>query len=252
MTEILSKEKEFLKLNEQLNRMAASTVMENHTSQTRAALANPMAATSTDNRFLTFQKAKGQSTLLKKRGAGDGISGVVEITTTTTRATLKERLNMTTGRGDTYRHANKHPESLTSPRQSIAAPTPTPSVTMGHSSKLNTGTVTRKPPPKGNETYRSQTQTQGRSSICRVPPTNTSTFTVKYRNPKFVESPSLEVMVKDECSTIRSQKSSMESTHLESVASISNEDVNTTGRRSQMSYQTTGPRKNVSTDGLIK
>uniref|UniRef100_A0A1I8PXI7 Testis-expressed sequence 9 protein n=1 Tax=Stomoxys calcitrans TaxID=35570 RepID=A0A1I8PXI7_STOCA len=271
MTELLSKEKEFLKLNEQLN-MMASSALEQHASQAISVAASDVAGTmsfssgrtSTDTRFLTYQKSKGQSTLLRKNGAGDGALDVVDLFNQATAPIAKERLNLTLP----YRQGNNPYSSRfsTSPRITVTAPTPTPPPTTGqpaNSGKITptvapspiskTSTITRhRPPNKGNETYRAPNQSRFNGS--RIPPTNTSTFTVKYRNAKFVKSPSLELLHKEECSTLRSQQSCTDSnSHLESSASsVINEDVQSTGRRSQASILTIGSKKNVSTDGLIK
>lgn len=268
MTELLSKEKEFLKLNEQLD-LLASSAMEGqadkaapHLSDVGRPNSGNSMQTKTDSRFLTFQKSKGQSTLLRSRGAGDGPSDMVDIVSRTTTTTVKERLNLTMGR-ETYRQGNRPSNNYsTSPRITVTGPTPTPPPTtsMGHytNTKPNqNSTLTRNrnaqnQQAKGNETYRMNTQ--NRFSNGRGPPTNTSTFTVKYRNPKYVQSPSLETLAREECSTMRSQKSNMDSAHMDSsAASIGHEtDLMSTGRRSQASNLTIGSKKNVSTDGLIK
>lgn len=104
MTELLSKEKQFLKLNEQLNRMATNAM--EHQQESTSTKSSCGGNTKTDSRFFTYQKTKGQSTLLKKRGAGDGLSEVVDIFNTM--ATKKEqRVNNVTGNkgGDTLRSA---------------------------------------------------------------------------------------------------------------------------------------------------
>ncbi|XP_073845802.1 uncharacterized protein [Musca autumnalis] len=270
MAELLSKEKEFIKLNEQLNYMASNAMehqvnnVTSHSNRTNSANGNP-------SRFQTYQKAKGQSTFLRKRGSGDGPA--TEVFDTNTRQLFqnpKERLSMTVGRGDTYRQGNRQVnEPLQSPRITVTGPTPTPPPTTTapsfgqHSSVIKSfQTHARKYPPshgtsttaRGNETFRAPNQNRFNGNR-PSPPTNTSTFTIKYRNPKFVKSPSLEVLLKDECSAIRSQTtSSMDSPSVNgSVASVAAEDLPTSnGRHSQASNITIGSKKNVSTDGLIK
>lgn len=93
-----------------------------------------------------------------------------------------------------------------------------------------------------------RSQTYNRVSTSRAP-SNTATFTVKYRNPKFVESPSLEVLLKNECSAMKCEKVSMLNASLSSMA---NDDANSTGRRSQASTHNVVSKKNISADGLIK
>ncbi|XP_075168365.1 uncharacterized protein LOC142240554 [Haematobia irritans] len=260
MTELLSKEKEFLKLNEQLNAMAASSAMEQHSEKIPLTTTH-VNQTKTDARFLTFQKTKGPSTLLKKKAVGDGhMKDVVDLFNQAATPNVKERLNMTLP----HRQGNsRYPNGFsTSPRIKVTAPTPTPppsfEVHQGNSQgkpnqSIATPSQSRNRSIKGNETYRAANQSRFNGN--RYPVTNTSTFTVKYKNSKFVESPSLELLVKDECSTMRSQKSSMDSSsHIDGSAatSVANEDIISTGRRSQASNLTIGSKKNVSTEGVIK
>ncbi|XP_061386195.1 uncharacterized protein LOC133321115 [Musca vetustissima] len=261
MAELLSKEKEFLKLNEQLNFMA-SNAMEHQTNATGQRINSEK---SNHSRFHTYQKAKGQSTFLRKRGSGDGPTSDVGNNQQISQNPMG-RFSMTMGR-DTYRQGNRQTgnEPNQSPRITVTAPTPTPpptviSSTMAHNSSVirtYAANMRKNPPPtsnistaaRGNETFRAPNQNR----FSRAPPTNTSTFTIKYRNPKFVKSPSLEVLLKDECSAIRNQTSSEDSPHLNgSVSSIAPEDSISNGRHSQASNMTIGSKKNVSTDGLIK
>lgn len=104
MAELLTKEKQFLKLNEQLDKMAITS--------------GELDKSKTEKRFLTFQKSKGPSTLLRKQGAGDGFMDIQDVTNTLT--TIKEQrpttLNLnkaTGGGGETYRTNNKHYGNLT-------------------------------------------------------------------------------------------------------------------------------------------
>ncbi|KAI8127390.1 hypothetical protein FF38_06067 [Lucilia cuprina] len=210
MAELLSKEKQFLKLNEQLNKMAITTT-------TNGGVAGPEGA-KPEGRFLTFQKSKGPSTLLKKQGAGDGITDIVDLSN-----------NITAG-GETYRSSKRH-NNETSPTEDSGT---TPQY--------------RLKSYRCNETSRSQTY--NRASQSRVlPPNGNSTFTVKYRNPKFLESPSLEVLVKEESSTLRCQK---DASRIGSLNSVAIEDGISTGRRSQTSNHTVASKKNISSEGLIK
>ncbi|XP_061392619.1 uncharacterized protein LOC133328093 [Musca vetustissima] len=242
MAELLSKEKEFLKLNEQLNFMA-SNAMEQQPNTTEQRINSEK---SNHSRFHTYQKAKGQSTFLRKRGSGDGPTSDVGNNQQISQNPMG-RFSMTMGR-DTYRQGNRQTgnEPNQSPRITVTAPTPTPpptviASTMAHNSsaiRTYAANMRKNPPPtsnistagRGNETFRAPNQNR----FSRAPPTNTSTFTIKYRNPKFVKSPSLEVLLKDECSAIRNQTSSEDSPYLNA------------------SNMTIGSKKNVSTDGLIK
>lgn len=101
MAELLTKEKQFLKLNEQLDRIATTSA----TNQEINGQKTP------DGRFLTYQKTKGPSTLLRKQGAGDGITDCMDVTNTVTN--IKEtRLNTITlnkagAGGETYRMSNR-------------------------------------------------------------------------------------------------------------------------------------------------
>lgn len=262
MAELLSKEKEFLKLNEQLNYMA-SNAMEHQANTMNTNRLN--SGNANHSRFNTYQKAKGQSTFLRKRGSGDGPSPeMMEGSNRQFIQNPKERFHMTMGR-DTYRQGNRQanePDNQ-SPRITLTAPTPTPppaipssslaqhsSVIKSHNRKYPPPTATSNTTARGNETFRASNQ--NRFANGRAPPTNTSTFTIKYRNPKFVKSPSLEVLLKDECSAIRSQ-TLMESAQMNgSVSSVAPEDLQSNGRQSQASNVTIGSKKNVSTDGLIK
>ena len=100
----------------------------------------------------------------------------------------------------------------------------------------------------------SQSQTQSRISSRSVVPANNSTFTIKYRNAKFVESPSLEILVKDESSALRCQKD-LDSFRIGSVKSLPVDDCQSiaSSRRSQTgSNATVNSRKNLSSEGLIK
>uniref|UniRef100_A0A1I8MWS5 Testis-expressed sequence 9 protein n=1 Tax=Musca domestica TaxID=7370 RepID=A0A1I8MWS5_MUSDO len=217
------------------------------------------------SRFNTYQKSKGQSTFLRKRGSGDGPSPeMMEGCNRQFMQNPKERFHMTMGR-DTYRQGNRQanePDNQ-SPRITTTAPTPTPppaipSSSLAQHSSVIKSHIRKYPPPaatsnttaRGNETFRASNQ--NRFANGRAPQTNTSTFTIKYRNPKFVKSPSLEVLLKDECSAIRSQ-TLMESAQMNgSVSSVAPEDLQSNGRQSQASNATIGSKKNVSTDGLIK
>lgn len=76
MTEILTKEKQFHKLNEELDRIAKT-----------AAPSQGEAAPKADNRFHTFQRLKGTTTQLRKQGGGDGIVENIDATNVRTNAT---------------------------------------------------------------------------------------------------------------------------------------------------------------------
>ena len=82
MSELLSKEKQFLKINEQLDKMALTA--SNKDRNTNNTTSTVVKSIKPDGRYLTYQKNKGQSTLLRKQGAGgDGFVEVVENTKTT-------------------------------------------------------------------------------------------------------------------------------------------------------------------------
>lgn len=57
MAELLTKEKQFIKLNQELDRLTGTT-------------GNEKGALKSDNRFQTFQKSRGPSTILRKQLPG--------------------------------------------------------------------------------------------------------------------------------------------------------------------------------------
>lgn len=259
MTELLSREKEFIKLNEQLDKLAIVPVSLDPQQQHQSAAA---ATGKGETKYLTYTKVKGPNTTLKKRGAGDGDDVLVPSYKSTNGST-----SVRTARGGSggNKHA-PHTTGTSSTVGSVIAPSTveeslTTSNMLGENIRketLSTCTTAtnatssavgasqqRKYPTKSPPDVPSRTF--NRSSNQRMPPTSTATFTVKYRNPKFVESPSLEVLVKDESATIRSKPTlgdvSHQPTDVESVASYTGSIT----KRSQSNN-----RKHFSTDGLIK
>uniref|UniRef100_A0A240SWE0 Testis-expressed sequence 9 protein n=1 Tax=Glossina brevipalpis TaxID=37001 RepID=A0A240SWE0_9MUSC len=254
MSELLSKEKEFIELNEQLNRIASS-VLDQHNSNTTnktnktsksykgqaskrsdyestlemptqdqfKQIMTPGQANSfgktvakTENRIPVFSKGKGQSSIGKKRLGNETITEAVA-----------------TGQGSHL--VNKGRE--TSRANRVNGNTPVTSFSQAQ---------TRKSTCKGNETSRSVMSNFKQSGGT----TPAATFTVKYRNPKFVESPSLEVLVKEEYSAMRCENLNMRNTagatQIESNTSLQGPE-----HRSQLSTNSSG-RRHISTEGLIK
>uniref|UniRef100_A0A1B0AH01 Testis-expressed sequence 9 protein n=1 Tax=Glossina pallidipes TaxID=7398 RepID=A0A1B0AH01_GLOPL len=250
MSELLSKEREFIELNEQLDRIARS-VLNQHNSNTaniknktsksnkgqiseRSEEKSPSemptqeqykqimssgqassfgkTAAKTDNRIAVLSKGKGQSALVKKRlGSERNTEGVAS-----------GQVNHSVHKGRTNRTNANAPVTSLSQAQ------------------------TRKSTYKGNETSRS-VMSNFKQSGGATPAT--ATFTVKYRNPKFVESPSLEVLVKEEYSAMRCEKLNMRnSTGATPIAS--NTSLQGQEHRSQLS--TNSARRHISTEGLIK
>lgn len=115
------------------------------------------------------------------------------------------------------------------------------------------------PPSLHNSTAAQQRLTQSKCtdssrsqltvSNSRAAPPNNSTFSIKYRNPKFVESPSLEVLVKEESSSLRCQTAA---SHMGSLSSMPTDEGHSSARHSQSSQHSVLPKKNVSSEGLIK
>lgn len=95
--------------------------------------------------------------------------------------------------------------------------------------------------------------TKSNSKPCRSPTQRTKAFnnpdfTIKYRNPKFVESPSLEVLVRDEYSSMRCELSEFTGS-IPSVSDIVNSNLT---MKKMSSNATCNSQKHVTTDGLIK
>ncbi|KAM7344687.1 uncharacterized protein ACRADG_011310 isoform 2-T3 [Cochliomyia hominivorax] len=191
----------------------------------------------TDARFLTYQKTKGPSTLLRKQGAGDGFTEIHNNKNNNNNSKPQRPnslpLNKTPG-GETYRSNNKHHHYA-----NITSTSPTQDPNQYRSKSL-----------KCNETNRSHTSNRlSNSRVTAASPGPPSSFTIKYRNPKFLESPSLDVLVKEESSSLRCQK---EASRIGSVNSIAVEEGTSSGRCSRSSNHTMASKKNISSEGLIK
>uniref|UniRef100_A0A034V9Y0 Testis-expressed sequence 9 protein n=1 Tax=Bactrocera dorsalis TaxID=27457 RepID=A0A034V9Y0_BACDO len=263
MAELLSREKEFIKLNQELDQLNVTSLdqqLQQHQKQLphqhpncnsvgnsgssgSAAGANTGNAiysgtsksttNKTDQRYFTYTKSKGASTLLKKRlnnvtaggglnanGAGDGASDVLS--------------DLPTERNHTHRtHTARK-----SMQQSSTSNTPSirpdgDNVLTAHSETPKTNRTSSTLHRKQIKSPESGTRPYGRSSNCSSRIKETA-FTVKYRNPKFVQSPSLEVLIRDESASMRAK------------ASGEIDD----GYSSRRSLET--GRKHISPDGLIK
>lgn len=261
MAELLSREKEFIKLNQELDQLNVTSLdqqLQQHQKQLHyqhpncnnvgncgsngsAAGMNTGSAmysgtsksttNKTDQRYFTYTKSKGASTLLKKRlnnvtagggisvnGAGDGASDGFS--------------DLPTERNNAYRTARKSTQqSSTSNAPSIRPDGD--NVLTAHSETPKSNRTSSTMHRKQVKSPESGTRPYGRSSNCSSRVKETA-FTVKYRNPKFVQSPSLEVLLRDEGASMRAKGSG---------------EIDD-GYSSRRSLET--GKKHISTDGLIK
>uniref|UniRef100_W8BC05 Testis-expressed sequence 9 protein n=1 Tax=Ceratitis capitata TaxID=7213 RepID=W8BC05_CERCA len=260
MAELLSREKEFIKLNQELDQLTVTSLDQqlqqqqkqtphhqhpncnsvsvgnsgNSGSSGSGAGAGAGAGAAVNNisnhlyggvskqtnnrseqRYFTYTKSKGQSTFLKKRlnagaaagavgvgGGGNGVSsgnGAGDGTTDMLSDLPTERSN------------NTHHTARKFTQQSPISNTPSlrpdgDSVLTAHSETPKTTRTSSTMHRKQIKSPESGTRPHGRGSNCssRV---KEAAFTVKYRNPKFVQSPSLEVLIRDESASMRAKGS---------------------------------------------
>ncbi|XP_053963664.1 testis-expressed protein 9 [Anastrepha ludens] len=266
MAELLSREKEFIKLNRELDQLAVTSLdqqIQQHQEQLQhqhttcnsvaesgsggSGVYNGVSKHSSnkqEQRYFTYTKSKGPSTLLKKRaigttvggggyngginanGAGDGACDTLTDLPT-------ERNNTST-----YRSTRKSTQqSSTTTAHSIRPDGD--SVLPAHSGTPKTTRTNSTIHRKHIKSPDSATRTYGRGSNCNSRAKEPA-FTVKYRNPKFVQSPSLEVLIRDESAAIRTKGST----------EFDGSTINDGGCTSRRSMDI--GKKHISTDGLIK
>ncbi|XP_011177880.1 testis-expressed protein 9 [Zeugodacus cucurbitae] len=262
MAELLSREKEFIKLNQELDQLNVTSLDQqlqqhqkqlqhqhpNYNSIGNSGSSGSAAGTNTgstiysgtsksttnktDQRYFTYTKSKGASTLLKKRlnnvnaggginanGAnGDGASDVLS--------------DLPTERTNTHRTARKSTQQSSTSNTPIIRPDGD-NVLTAHSETPKSNRTSSTLHRKQVKSPESSTRPYGRSSNCSSRVKETA-FTVKYRNPKFVQSPSLEVLIRDEGASMRAKGSG---------------EIDD-GYSSRRSLET--GKKHISADGLIK
>ncbi|XP_037954775.1 uncharacterized protein LOC119685845 [Teleopsis dalmanni] len=188
MTELISREKQFIKINENLNRMATTTL--EHTSQYHyKTSAYKYVGTATG-----LAKAKPQSNAMRKRGGGDG------------KPEQTVAVKGPTKVSEYHQRRTQHVK-ITSPNMKTARTrieTSTISRTISVAAKENARRETNSIASTVSNSPRRRKTIECTKTVSRhVGPKPGCTFTVKYRNPNFTESPSLAVLVKDECATLR-------------------------------------------------
>jgi len=168
MAELLSREKELFKINQELNLLTLSSATES----LYPAKGSPRSTAVTVPRYATFQKHKGPSSLLRKKG----------VATAPTKPPPTGRDAAATGRG--------------------VATSPQPDTNLLTKSKApdwkQTKTTTVPTSPTSRFVSRFSTFTRDVSS-------KTATY-VKYRNPNFSESPSLDELLRNDVEETARQK----------------------------------------------
>ncbi|XP_067634421.1 testis-expressed protein 9 [Eurosta solidaginis] len=276
MAELLSREKEFIKLNQELDQLTVNSLdqqLQQHKEQhhrvncnsvaesgsggsgigtaTGSGIYNGISKQSTlknESRYFTYTKSKGPSTLLKKRanggttsycvgggvgagggavngtGAGDGKADIIS--------------DLPTERNNTQRPVRKTVQHSTTSTTPSMRPDGDGILTE-HSETPKTTRASSTMHRKHVKSPESTTRTFTRGSNCSSR-SKESNFTVKYRNPKFVQSPSLEVLIRDEGAAMRTKGSAdLDETML-------NNDSCASRRKMEMG------KKHFSADGLIK
>ncbi|KAH8319915.1 hypothetical protein KR074_009427 [Drosophila pseudoananassae] len=167
MAELLSREKELFKINQELNLLTLSPAAD-------AMFAGKMGTTATTGvavpRYATYQKQKGPSTLLRKKG-GNQIIG-----------------------GSQHKTKPKSPPAFGAGTARPAATSPLPEKNLLTKSRTLDWKQTKHvgAPPSPTARYASKNATFTRESNSK-----TATF-VKYRNPNFSESPSLDMLLRND------------------------------------------------------
>ncbi|KAH8261277.1 hypothetical protein KR044_006264 [Drosophila immigrans] len=179
MAEILSREKELFKINQELNLMSLGPGDEQQV---------PVVSQS---RYGTYLKQKGPSTLLKKKLIGDG----------------PPNNRPASSRGQKTKHQSKpmNRSAGTSPSTTPQSPTPTP---RGKTTPTLMTQLTKAKLPERRETGNDWKVGKGQSKYATTQPVSRvdSSFTrravhktatyVKYRNPNFTQSPSLDLLLR--------------------------------------------------------
>ncbi|XP_017465649.1 PREDICTED: testis-expressed sequence 9 protein [Rhagoletis zephyria] len=266
MAELLSREKEFIKLNKELDQLAVTSTdqqTQRHQQlqhQHQHPLCNSVADSGSggsgagtisgsgvysglskqlsnkqEQRYFTYTKSKGPSTLLKKRANGIGAGGVAGGGNGAGDGNCDRLAELPTERNNTHRMTRK----VTQQSSTSTAPSMRPdgdSILAAHSETPRTNRTSSTMHRKHINSPDSGARTYGRASNCSSRTKEAAGFTVKYRNPKFVQSPSLEVLIRDEGAALRAKGSS---------------ELGDSGCSSRRSMDTTG-KKQISTEGLIK
>ncbi|EDW61555.1 calponin homology domain-containing protein DDB_G0272472 [Drosophila virilis] len=184
MAEILSREKELFNINQELNLLALNPAEDGSHAVTQS-------------RYSTYLKQKGPSTLLKKKLNVDGGS-----------ARTTGRRGHKGGLPRALRSPNKSaattPTTLTPPSTQVTSPRCKPTTTL--MSQLNKSKMpdwrlgkaqTKQAPTTNNNNNNGTQQPAGRidSTFTRRASHKTATY-VKYRNPNFKQSPSLDLLLR--------------------------------------------------------
>ncbi|EDW02243.1 testis-expressed protein 9 [Drosophila grimshawi] len=174
MTEILSREKELFQINQELNLMSLSASAED---------GNPVA---NQSRYGTYLKQKGPSTLLKKKLNVEALTN-----------NNSNNNNRATGRGQRVNRAPKSPNKISGPISTPTTPSASPPLTTPRGKSawtpLTKSKMAKAPQCKLGVSAPIANRMDG--TFTRRASHRTATY-VKYRNPNFKQSPSLDLLLR--------------------------------------------------------